>query len=91
MTNLERALKKASLFDVHRKEWVANLTPSEILALVEAGAQPVPSSKRCVQEAEADVKAGRSGTRWFYFFPGKLVHTKLGNAHRRHDKGRGKQ
>lgn len=69
MKHLENALRKAQLFNPHRSEWTGCFIPSEILALVQAGAIP---SQYIVELAQLDKNTGQSSRRWFYFFPGKL-------------------
>jgi hypothetical protein len=65
--DLQRALKKCNQF-CKTRQWVGYLTPSETLAMIEAGAQP--SNPEDVGWIEERKRKGESNPAWFYFTPG---------------------
>lgn len=64
--NLERAVSKIK--QTNGNEWGGYLTPSEILALLEAGADSTYSRrKRDIQECKQRLEAGQNNPWWWYF------------------------
>lgn len=77
--NLERALAKAE----HHfgNIWCSYCTPSEILALVDAGA--TLTRKEDLSWIRKQYKEGHSNPRWVYFWPNKELAPKLTREHNR--------
>lgn len=84
VSNLSRAIAKCHL---HAKtEWTGYLTPSEILALVDAGAIPVNEPAH-IEWIKKKVARGESRPTYFYFYPNaallellkeRIQHKKVG-------------
>jgi hypothetical protein len=78
--NLNRALRKVKFH--FGKTWVGYLTPSEIFALIKAGAKPTNSCQLSLEYYQKCLKMGDSSPHWFYFYPHKLNLIKVDS----HDK-----
>ena len=84
--NLGRALGKVKHY--HADQWCGYLTPSEILALLEAGAMATSGSGWEIAWAKRKKDSGESRPTWFYFSPRKELremlpereHKKVGTA-----------
>lgn len=69
MSNLDRALRKVTH---HRAGvWCGYLTPSEILAVIDAGA--VITNDWKLDWIKEDVRKGQCRPTWFYFTPRKQL------------------
>lgn len=60
--HLDTALRKVRLYQM--SQWMANLTPLQAHALVNAGAIAAPLDLAWMR---SELQAGSQGTRWFYF------------------------
>ena len=70
-SNLKRALAKAHQFS-DTKQWCGCFTPSEIAALLEAGATPASPNEFGVKYAQEKKSQGIANPTWFYFYPNGL-------------------
>jgi hypothetical protein len=78
--NLDSALRKAKPFS-DTKKWCGCFTPSEILALVEAG---VSGDSWKIDYAKEMKRTGISKPMWFYFLPGKVKMHKDKKIEKKH-------
>ena len=75
MSNLARAITKSKFYPHMGNEWGGYYTPSEILALVKAGARV--ENQMSLKYVETRVKNGDSRPCWFYFFASDNLLTML--------------
>jgi hypothetical protein len=71
------ALSKISRFS-NTQEWCGYLTPSEAVALLDAGGIASEHYDQSVRIRKAE---GKSKPTWFYFIPSKDIEKALGKRH----------
>jgi len=82
LPSVEQVMKKCQQYQPHGV-WGGYLTPVDIMALVEAGAEA--NDPHRASYARAQIAAGEGGGSWFYFRLGRLSKTWDGKPS---DKGR---
>lgn len=75
VSNLDRALAKVKHYPHLNNQWGGYLTPSEFVALVDAGATPAHAAD--VDWDRKYMAAGNCRPRWRYFYPDKAMTIQL--------------